>query len=105
MEGFTRKRKLNETIRTDLSSAISYFENHIDLMDYPSHVKRKLPIGSGVIEAACKTLVKQRFCCSGMRWKEAGIKTVLSLRSLIQTEGRWEQFWNKIERFCVSCLT
>ena len=105
MQGFARKRKLTDTIREDLSAAISYFKNHLQLMDYASHVDQKLPIGSGVVEAACKTLVKQRFCCSGMRWKEKGIKTVLSLRSLIQTQGRWEQFWNKIERYGVPCIT
>ena len=104
MQGYARKRKLNETIRADLTAAISYFKNHVHVMDYASHVEQKLPIGSGVTEAACKTLVKQRFCCSGMRWKEPGIRTVLSLRSLIQTEGRWEQFWNKIERYGVPCL-
>jgi hypothetical protein len=31
-----------------------------------------------------------------MRWKEAGIKTVLSLRELVLTSGRWSQLWNKI---------
>lgn len=96
MQGFARKRKLTQAIRDDLMAAISYFKNHLHLMDYASHVEQKLPIGSGVIEAACKTLIKQRFCCSGMRWKEAGIKTVLSLRSLIQTPGRSEQFWNRV---------
>jgi hypothetical protein len=105
MQGYARKRKLNQAIRADLSAAISYFKNQLHRMNYASHVEQNLPIGSGVTEAACKTLVKQRFCCSGMRWKETGIKTVLSLRSLIQTEGRWEQFWNKIERYGVPCLS
>lgn len=105
MQGFSRRKKLKDTVKTDLSEAISYFKNHLHMMDYASNVEKRLPIGSGVVEAACKTLVKQRFCCSGMRWKEAGIKTVLSLRSLVQTEGRWEQFWNKIERFGAPCLT
>jgi len=101
MQGYTRKQKLSEAIEADLSAAISYFKNHVHMMEYASHVEQALPIGSGVTEAACKTLVKQRFCCSGMRWKEAGIKTVLSLRSLVQTQGRWDQFWKKIERFGV----
>ncbi|OED43983.1 hypothetical protein AB833_02550 [Chromatiales bacterium (ex Bugula neritina AB1)] len=72
-------------------------------MDYAEHIKQNLPIGSGVVEAACKTLVKQRFCRSGMRWKEAGIKTALSLRSLIQTETRWDQFWLKLDRYGFGC--
>ncbi len=40
------------------------------------------PIGSGVTEAACKVIVKQRLCCSGMKWKESGAAAVLSLRCL-----------------------
>jgi hypothetical protein len=52
-----------------------------------------------VTEAACKTVVKQRLCGSGMKWKQSGAAAVLRLRSLILTEGRWEQFWNKIDRF------
>lgn len=99
MKTFSRKRKLSDSVREDLNSAITYFTNQLDLMDYASNVEKKLPIGSGVVEAACKTLVKQRFCRSGMRWKETGIKTVLSLRSLIQTETRWEQFWQKFDRY------
>lgn len=102
MRGFKRRRKLSRVTREDLESAISYFENQSNLMDYATHVEQKLPIGSGVTEAACKTLIKQRFCCSGMRWKEAGIKTVLSLRALVQTKGRWNQFWAKIEKYGVS---
>ena len=41
-------------------------------MDYAEYLEKKYPIGSGVTEAACKTFVKQRLCCSGMRWKEKG---------------------------------
>ena len=58
------------------------------LMKYSEHVQDNLPIGSGVTEVACKTLVKQRLCGSGMRWKDTGIKVVLSLRALVQTPGR-----------------
>ncbi len=62
-------------------------------MNYASHVNKNLPIGSGVTEAACKTLVKQRLCGSGMRWKTKGAKVVLSLRALVQTTNRWQQFF------------
>lgn len=97
--GFRKKRKLSKAVRENLEAAITYFENQMSRMNYATHVEKQLPIGSGVTEAACKTLVKQRFCCSGMRWKEAGIKTVMSLRALVQTKGRWGQFWEKIERY------
>ncbi len=50
-------------------------------------------------EAACKTLVKQRLCHSGMRWKEAGAQAVLSLRGLTHTDARWGQFWRKLDQY------
>ena len=68
-------------------------------MNYPEYVELNLPIGSGVTEAACKTLIKQRLCCSGMKWKERGSSIVLSLRSLVLTPGRWHQFWSKVNQY------
>jgi hypothetical protein len=85
--------------RKGLQAAIRYFQNHLDRMDYGHYRKLCLPIGSGVTEAACKTLVKQRMCGSGMKWKEAGAAAVLRMRSLVLTDGRWEQFWSKLSRF------
>ncbi len=104
MKMLQRRRKLSDKIREDLASALTYFENHQLMMNYSAHIEQHLPIGSGVTEAACKTLVKQRLCCSGMRWKNKGASVVLSLRGLTQSSGRWLQFWNKINRFGVPCL-
>jgi hypothetical protein len=56
-----------------------------------------------VTEAACKTLVKQRLCASGMRWKHTGATIILSLRSLANTAGRWNQFWQKIDQSGAEC--
>ena len=58
----------------------------------------RIPIGSGVTEAACKVLVKQRLCGSGMRWKERGAAATLSVRCLTYTPERWNQFWSRIDR-------
>ncbi len=68
-------------------------------MNYASYRKSHMPIGSGVTEAACKTLVKERLCHSGMRWMEKGAMVVLSLRALMLTQDRWEQFWGKIDQY------
>ena len=56
----------------------------------------KIPIGSGVVEAACKVIVKQRLCNSGMRWSEEVAKNVLILRCFNETDNKWKQFWDKI---------
>ncbi len=88
---------LPKKIREGLKATRTYFKNNQDnRMDYASHIRANLPIGSGVTEAACKTLVKQRLCGSGMRWKKRGVKIVLSLRALVQTTNRWQAFWDKI---------
>jgi hypothetical protein len=50
---------------------------------------------------ASASLVKQRLCRSGMRWKETGAQMILSLRALLLTETRWSQFWSKIEQYGV----
>jgi len=68
-------------------------------MTYPQALQNHWPIGSGVTEAACKSLVKQRLCRSGMRWKDPGAAVVLSLRALLLTPLRWEQFWNKLDQY------
>ena len=96
LERLGRRHKLSQKIKESVTDAIRYFTNHIPLMDYAFHESRHWPVGSGVTEAACKTLIKQRFCQAGMRWKTPGIKTVLSLRSLVLTKDRWRQFWDKV---------
>ena len=104
LKKFKRRRKLSSEVRKDLLAAISYFKNNIHRMNYAEHVEKNLSIGSGVTEAACKTLIKQRFCKSGMRWKNDGIKNVLRLRELTQTDGRWQQLWDKINQYGVPCV-
>jgi hypothetical protein len=100
----SRRPSLSQTLRDDAYSAWTYFNNHRHQMDYPGFVAEGLPIGSGVTEAACKSLVKQRLCASGMRWKTEGAKVVLSLRALTNTVGRWSQFWQKIDQFGAECF-
>jgi hypothetical protein len=84
----------------EVDSALTYFSNQVkgSRMNYAEMVAAKIPIGSGVTEAACKVLVKQRLCGSGMRWKERGAAAVLSLRCLTYTAGRWDQFWSRVDR-------
>ena len=93
------RQRLSTEVRAKLEAAVTYFRNNKHQMSYAKYRVRHLPIGSGVTEAACKTLVKQRLCNSGMRWVEKGAKIVLSLRALMLTPDRWEQFWGKINQY------
>ena len=100
MEGFApRIRSPDDSEK--LQAAITYFGNQKHRMKYAQSLKLNLPIGSGVTEAACKVIVKQRMCCSGMKWKDRGAKVVLSLRCLNYSRGRWNQFWSKIDKYGV----
>jgi len=85
----------------DIEAAITYFtdQSRAGRMDYPPLVTSAIPIGSGATEAACKVLVKQRLCGSGMKWKEPGAAAVLSVRCLTYTDDRWSQFWGKIDQY------
>ena len=85
----------------DVRRAVTYFANQCGAgrMDYASRVAAGEPIGSGVTEAACKVLVKQRLCGSGMKWSEPGAAAVLSVRCLTYTTERWSQFGSKIDRY------
>jgi hypothetical protein len=85
----------------DVQRAITYFANQwgSGRMNYAGRVVANEPIGSGVTEAACKVIVKQRLCGSGMKWSEGGAAVVLSLRTLSYTPGRWDEFWSKVDRW------
>mgnify|MGYP000106069579 CR=1 FL=1 len=99
MVEYAESTDLSKQRREKLDAAISYFKNNKSRMPYARNMENSIPIGSGVTEAACKTLIKQRLCNSGMRWKEKGAAAVLSLRSLAHTDCRWDQFWGKISQY------
>jgi hypothetical protein len=69
-----------------------YFATIAARMNYPAFVARQLPIGSGVVESACKTLIEEREKGAGMRWSKTGAQAVAMLRAL-QRSGRWTAFW------------
>jgi len=69
-----------------------YFEANRSRMRYAEFAEAGLPIGSGIVEAACKTLVGERLKQSGMRWREAGGQAILTLRGLIQSD-RFDAAW------------
>ena len=82
----------------EIRQIMTYYTNNKSRMCYAYQLTHNLPIGSGVTEAACKVVIKQRMCVSGSRWKDAGASCVLALRALKLTKGRWQQFWGYVMR-------
>jgi hypothetical protein len=78
--------------RQAIHKTIAYFREHRQRMRYSDLRAQLLPIGSGVVEAACKTLVTQRLKRSGMRWRVPGGQAILTFRALCQSE-RFERAW------------
>ena len=72
---------------------IAYFRRNLPKMAYARFRNRGLPIGSGPVEAGCKTVVGARLKRSGMRWTRQGGQEVLNLRTHVLS-NRWEVFWN-----------
>ena len=85
-----RRSKIKEN--SVIEAELKYLQRNRRRMSYFELQQHNLPIGSGVIEAACKNLIGARMKKSGMRWTIKGGQTVLTLRSLILS-NRWEQFW------------
>jgi len=73
---------------------LAYFENNKDKMRYAEYLARGLFIGSGVVEAGCKTLIGQRLKQSGMFWGVPGAQNVLDLRGLLENR-QFALFWEQ----------
>lgn len=71
---------------------LAFFRKHRDKMAYAATAAKNMPIGSGVVEAACKTLATQRLRRSGMRWRHDGGQAILTLRALAQSD-RFDRGW------------
>jgi hypothetical protein len=87
------KRKLRGSRRKTMREVIGYFDRNRGRMRYDEYLAAGYPIGSGVIEGACRHLVKDRLERSGMRWHPDGAQAMLDLRATY-LNGEWEAFWS-----------
>lgn len=87
-----RKESAGKTNVQAVEKELGYFVNNVARMQYGTFRRRGFFIGSGVIEAACKTVIGSRCKQSGMFWGEPGAENVLALRC-IQASRRLDSFW------------
>ena len=85
------KNKVRGQKRKEVEGAITYFTNHREYMRYEDYLAAGYPIASGVIESACKHIVKNRMDRSGAQWSIRGAEAVLKLRC-IKASGHWPKF-------------
>lgn len=93
-EALARVEQLNprssKARREEKHELVTYLRNNRERMDYPAYEAMGLPIGSGEVEAQCKTLVQQRCKQSGMRWHRGGLESLLRVRCAVR-DGRCER--------------
>jgi hypothetical protein len=78
-----------------LKQELAYFRRNRSRMDYARLRAQNLPIGSGVVEATCKTLVTERMKRSGQRWSLDGGQAILTFRALVQSD-RFDAAWQMV---------
>ena len=84
--------KLGETSRKVLGNFLSYLDTHHHHIQYHQYKAMGLPIGSGMVESACKWLIIQRFKGVGMRWSYGGFNSLLHLR-LAWVNNRFDELF------------
>ena len=94
---YMKKLSLGQSRQADVLKEQRYFKNNKHRMEYARFLKNGWPIGSGPVEAACKSVVKTRLCRSGMRWSRTGGQHILSLRTLVKSD-RWDALWNEYKK-------
>jgi hypothetical protein len=85
------RQDLSQSERAPLDKCAEYLLKNRDRLEYAHALKRGLPIATGVVEGACRHLVKQRMECSGARWSLKGAEAVLRLRAL-HMSGDWDAY-------------
>jgi hypothetical protein len=90
------KRKLAGSKKATLTKVCAYLENNLERLHYDEYLAKGYPIASGVIEGACRHLVKDRMERAGMHWTRIGAQAMLDVRS-IHVNGDWDQY----QTFCI----
>ena len=89
-----RDLKLTGTLAGERDKALRYFDTNAHRMHYARYRSLGLFVGSGVVEAGCKSVIGQRLKLSGMRWTEPGATGILTLRCQ-EASNRWDQTWHQ----------
>ncbi len=87
-----RLRPKDKAIRKEINTEMEYFQRNAKRMRYAEFRSQGLFVGSGVVEAGCRTVFGQRLKLSGMHWTVKGANAIIALRCC-QMSNRWEEFW------------
>jgi hypothetical protein len=91
MRRMASQRNLSGQALRDVTTVCNYFEKNAERMRYDEYLRKGYPIASGVIEGACRHIIKDRMEQGGMRWTLVGAEAMLHVRSVCASSA-WEEF-------------
>jgi hypothetical protein len=89
------RRGVDPSRDKDFDLAYNFIRNRIKWMRYERCKRLRIPRGSGITEAACRTVFTQRLKLSGMRWSKAGAQMILDLR-VVLLSGVWDEVFKRV---------
>ena len=92
IDSIVAKEEFNEIMLSSVSDCSRYLRNKAPYLKYDEYLSQGFPIGTGVIEGACRYLIKDRMDITGARWTLKGAESVLKLRSIVKS-GDFEDYW------------
>ncbi|MBL8819613.1 MAG: hypothetical protein JNL58_26545, partial [Planctomyces sp.] len=84
--GMVLEHGIKSSEREEYEKAKRYLHRYRRFMNYSDHRSQGSPIGSGIVESACKQIVTERLKLSGMRWSRAGAQQIMTLRSILLSQ-------------------
>jgi hypothetical protein len=87
--GMAQQHGVDPDAAEEFETAKRYLHRYQRFMNYAEYRSHGSPIGSGIVESACKQIVTERLKLSGMRWNHAGAQQIMTLRSILMS-----QTWN-----------
>jgi hypothetical protein len=91
------EKEVKKTIHTEME----YFKTNVERMRYAAFRARSFFVGSGVVEAGCKTLIARRMKKSGAKWSLRGANSIIELRCCLAS-SRFEDYWARRSRICAA---
>lgn len=95
---YIQNKKSKASAKQNIKTELTFFKRNSEKMNYSYFIRKGWPIGSGPVEAACKSIIKTRLCRSGMRWTRKGGQAILNLRTIVKS-NRWDSFWSIYQDF------
>lgn len=92
MSTYATKKKLTPEQRIGVDKCATYLVNNKAYLKYDYYLAQGFPLATGVIEGACRHLVKDRMDITGARWSLKGAEAILRLRSVC-VSGDWTEYW------------